>query len=46
MTEEEVAGHAPGVGVCGDVVLDRGDPRGIPVLGLVLLGRLLGNQTF
>ena len=31
----------------GDVVLDGGHPRGIPVLRLVLLRRLVvGNQTF
>ena len=35
--------RTPGVGVVGDVVLDRGDPRGIPVLGLVLLRRLIGT---
>ena len=37
---------APGVRVVGDVVLDGGDPRGVPVLVLVLLRRLMGNQTF
>lgn len=37
--------RTPGVGVVGDVVLDGGDPRGIPVLGLVLLRRLVGDQN-